>query len=94
VIRTQKRNELMQFLQERGIETLLHYPRILPNLPAYAYLRHKPTDFPVANHLEKEILSLPMYPEMTEEMISYVADTIQLFVKNNFVEAKYAGIAG
>jgi len=93
VIRAKKRNELKQFLADRGIETALHYPRILPNLPAYAYLNHNLTDFPVANLLEKEILSLPIYPEMTDEMIRYVADSILLFVRNNFVSVKYAGIA-
>ena len=92
MIRAQKRDELMEFLKSKGIETVLHYPSALPNLPAYKYLGHNSSDFPVATQLEKEILSLPMYPEMTEDMISYVAGTIKSFVKNNFSKVHHAGI--
>ncbi len=81
VIRAQKRNDLMQFLKENEIETSLHYPTPLPYLPAYKYLNHSPADFPVATLLQKEILSLPMYAEMTEEMSVFVADKIREFYK-------------
>src|SRR5579871_2150363 len=63
------------------IETSLHYPTPLPYLPAYKYLNHSPADFPVATLLQKEILSLPMYAEMTEEMSVFVADKIREFYK-------------
>ncbi|HEY4206314.1 MAG TPA: DegT/DnrJ/EryC1/StrS family aminotransferase [Puia sp.] len=79
VIRAQRRNELMQYLKERGIETTQHYPVALPNLPAYKYLGHTPEDFPVATRLQGEILSLPMYPELTEEMIGYISGEIRGF---------------
>lgn len=79
VIRTDRRDELMQYLKEREIETTVHYPVALPNLPAYKYLGHSPSDFPVASRLQKEILSLPMYPELTEEQISYIAGQIRSF---------------
>lgn len=82
VIRSKKRKELMQYLQEKGIETTVHYPRALPNLPAYKYLGYQPSDFPVATLLQDEIISLPMYPELTEEMIVYVAEQIKNFYKN------------
>ena len=77
VIRAERRDELANYLGAKGIETFVHYPKILPNLPAYHYLGHTPTDFPVANRLEAEILSLPIYPELSEEMIQQVADTIK-----------------
>lgn len=82
VVLAQQRNELMQFLKEQQVETFIHYPTALPNLPAYKYLGHTPADFPVATGLQAEILSLPMYPELTEEMIAYVADTIKRFYDN------------
>lgn len=79
VIRAERRDELMQFLKEQGIETTIHYPVALPNLPAYRYLGHSPADFPVASRLQQEILSLPMFPELGEEAVRYIADKIRLF---------------
>jgi dTDP-4-amino-4,6-dideoxygalactose transaminase len=81
VIRAQQRDELKTFLSEKGIQTMMHYPAPLPFLPAYEYLDFKTSDFPVSAQLQKEILSLPMYAEMTEEMIIYVAENIKAFYK-------------
>ncbi|MBS1659713.1 MAG: DegT/DnrJ/EryC1/StrS family aminotransferase [Bacteroidetes bacterium] len=81
VVRAQQRDELMSFLKDAGVETAIHYPVALPNLPAYKYLGHTPADFPVATRLQQEILSLPMYPELTEEGIAYVAGKIRAFYK-------------
>ena len=81
VIQAMQRNELMQHLKERGIETYIHYPTALPNLKAYDYLGHQPDDFPVATKLQDEILSLPMYAELTEEQIQYIANAIREFYK-------------
>jgi dTDP-4-amino-4,6-dideoxygalactose transaminase len=79
VIRAQKRDKLANFLNSKNIQNAIHYPRILPNLPAYRYLKHSPGDFPVANKYEGQILSLPMYPELTEGMIKYIAEHIKDF---------------
>jgi dTDP-4-amino-4,6-dideoxygalactose transaminase len=73
VIRTEKRDALKKHLAEAGIATVLNYPKALPFYPAYAYLGHKPDDFPVAHANQSRILSLPIFPEISEEMISYVA---------------------
>lgn len=81
VIRCKQRDGLMSFLKDKGIETAIHYPVALPNLPAYKYLGYTPADFPVATRLQQEILSLPMFPELTEEQISYVTDKIRSFYK-------------
>jgi dTDP-4-amino-4,6-dideoxygalactose transaminase len=81
VIRTSQRDKLAKWLADRDIETSVHYPTALPNLPAYKYLDHKPGDFPVASLLQNEILSLPMFPELTEEAIEYIADSIKSFVE-------------
>jgi dTDP-4-amino-4,6-dideoxygalactose transaminase len=82
VIRAQQRDGLMEYLQQNGIETAIHYPTALPNLPAYAYLKTSPSDYPVATKLQQEILSLPLYPELNEEMIRYVAAVIRNFYGN------------
>ncbi len=79
MIRTPHRVELMEYLKAQGIETAVHYPVALPNLPAYRYLGHSPADFPVASRLQNEILSIPMYPELTEPMIANVAEKIRTF---------------
>lgn len=79
IIRAQRRDALAAFLKEQGIETAIHYPTALPNLPAYKYLGHQPTDFPVATSLQHDSLSLPIYPELTKEMIAYTADAIKTF---------------
>jgi dTDP-4-amino-4,6-dideoxygalactose transaminase len=82
VIRSSKRDELKSFLQKKGIQTAIHYPAALPNLPAYSYLKHQPNDFPIASKYQNEILSLPMYPELSKEQIHYVCQTIKSFVEN------------
>lgn len=81
VIRVNNRQALMQYLKDIGIETAIHYPTILPNLEAYHYLGHSPSDFPVANEFQEEILSLPIYPEMTSDMIKFVSNSIKDFYK-------------
>ena len=76
-----KRDALRDYLNEQGISTAIHYPIALPELKAYAYLGLGPNDFPVASRYSKEILSLPMYPELTEEQINYVAQNIRQFLE-------------
>lgn len=82
VIRAQKRNQLMEFLKKQDIETAIHYPIALPNLPAYEYLKHSPSDFPVATRLQDEILSIPLYPELNAEMIQFISDQIRNFYRD------------
>lgn len=81
VIRAQRREELIKYLTQHGIQTQIHYPTILPLLPAYNYLNHIPSEFPVAAAYQDSILSLPMFPELTEEQINYVAESIKAFYK-------------
>lgn len=81
VIRCKERDKLKDYLKSNGIETGIHYPTGLPFLEAYSRLRFKAGDFPVTNKLQNEILSLPMYPELTEKQIEYVADAIKKFYR-------------
>jgi len=81
VIRTKKRNELASYLKSRVIFTGIHYPTALPFLPAYKYLGHKHSDFPIAHQFQDEILSLPMYPELDNDQLDYVVNAIKEFFK-------------
>lgn len=82
VIRTANRDAVREFLKEKGVSTGIHYPTPLPHLKAYAYLGHKMGDFSVSESLAQEALSLPMYPELTEEQVEYIATAIREALKN------------
>lgn len=73
------RDELMKFLHSKGIETGVHYPIALPSLKAYHYLGHKPGDFPNAEKFSKQLVSLPIFPELTEAEVKYVAEKVREF---------------
>jgi dTDP-4-amino-4,6-dideoxygalactose transaminase len=77
VIRTRFRDRIRQYLTNNGIATSLNYPKALPFYPAYAYLGAGPADFPVAFAHQSQILSLPIYPEMTDEMVSRVVAALK-----------------
>lgn len=79
VIRCEKRDLLKTFLEENGVSVGIHYPIALPFLGAYSYLNCSEQDFPVAYSLQSEILSLPIYPELDDEMIVYVCQLIEKF---------------
>lgn len=83
VIRAEKRNELAEWLKKHEIETFIHYPTPLPFLPCYQYLNHTTIDFPVSASYQGQILSLPLYPEMTEKMIIYVTNALKDFYINS-----------
>ncbi len=86
VIRTEKRNQLAEFLKEQGIETAVHYPVALPNMKAYEYLGHSPADFPIASEYQDKILSLPLFPELSEAQIIYAAGKIKEFFANGYAD--------
>ncbi len=79
VIRTPRRDELQHYLTSQGIQTQVHYPRALPFVPAYRRFGHHPDEFPVAWQYQHELLSLPLYPELTETQIRYVAEHLKAF---------------
>jgi dTDP-4-amino-4,6-dideoxygalactose transaminase len=73
VIRTRRRDDLKSYLAERGIECGIHYPVPIHLQEAYRHFGIRHGAFPVAEKCAEELLSLPMYPELTEEQIGYVA---------------------
>lgn len=78
-IRCQNRNNLEAYLNRSGIATARHYPVPLPFVPAYHRLGHRPEEFPVVHQYQQEILSLPVYPEMSIQQLDFVADRIRSF---------------
>ncbi|MEI6949505.1 DegT/DnrJ/EryC1/StrS family aminotransferase [Paraflavisolibacter sp. H34] len=82
VVRTQKRDELQQYLQQLGIGTLIHYP-IPPHLQeAYQHLNLPKGSFPVAEEIADTCLSLPLWPGMEQEQVAAVAAAIKGFFAN------------
>jgi dTDP-4-amino-4,6-dideoxygalactose transaminase len=79
VIRSRRRDELSKYLGENGIGTTIHYPIPIHKTGAYKYLGHKDGDFPVVDKFSGEIISLPMFPGITDEEIEYVARTLKNF---------------
>lgn len=80
---SEMRDKMQQFLHEKGIATGLHYPVPLHLQECFSHLGYKEGEFPVTEKLAFTSLSLPMFPEMTDEQITYVADSIKEFLKNN-----------
>jgi dTDP-4-amino-4,6-dideoxygalactose transaminase len=79
IVETAERDALRDFLTERGIQTGIHYPIPIHLQEAYGDLGLSPGAFPHAERLARESLSLPMYPELTEDQIRTVTDAIREF---------------
>jgi len=79
IARVPKREELQKYLGEKGIGNGLHYPIPLHLQNAYSNNGYKKGNFPVTEKVAPEILSLPMFPELTEEQIGYVVSEIKKF---------------
>jgi dTDP-4-amino-4,6-dideoxygalactose transaminase len=76
------RSELRQCLSSKGIETAVYYPLSLHLQEAYRSLGYKPGDFPQSELAQEQVLSLPMYPEIEQEQIIEIVDTIKEFFKS------------
>jgi dTDP-4-amino-4,6-dideoxygalactose transaminase len=81
VIQVTKRDELQKYLGEKGVATGLHYPIPVHLQSCFASLGHRRGDFPISETLSDRCLSLPMFPEMTEDQVHYVADSIKSFYR-------------
>jgi dTDP-4-amino-4,6-dideoxygalactose transaminase len=77
VVRHSDREGLAERLQEKGVGTLVHYPIPLHLQPAFAHLGGRRGDFPVAERAADEILSLPLYPEMSDAQADAVVDAVK-----------------
>lgn len=79
VVRTERRDELQQYLQQRGIGTLIHYPVPVHLQRAYQNLGYRRGNFPIAERIADTCLSLPLYPGLMPQQIDYVVDCIRKF---------------
>ncbi|MGB9181835.1 MAG: DegT/DnrJ/EryC1/StrS family aminotransferase [Pyrinomonadaceae bacterium] len=77
VVQRDARDELQKRLTEAGVQTGIHYPVPIHLQPAYASLGHKAGDFPESERQAERVLSLPMFPELTDEQIMRVVEAIQ-----------------
>ena len=80
-VRTPERTALQQGLTEQGIQTDIHYPVPANLQPAYADLGYPPGAFPHAEAAAREVLSLPLYPEMPSEAVEHIAQAIRKLVQ-------------
>lgn len=82
VVQHSRRDALARHLAEEGIQTVINYPTALPFLPAYRRFAHQPEDFSVAFSHQSRILSLPIFPEITDEQIRRVVGAVRSFVSS------------
>jgi dTDP-4-amino-4,6-dideoxygalactose transaminase len=78
-IRAQNRDQLQTYLQEYGISTGIHYPIPIHLQKSYQNLEYEKGDFPLTETIAEELLSLPMYAELSDEQIDFVCEKINQF---------------
>jgi dTDP-4-amino-4,6-dideoxygalactose transaminase len=81
VVRTRGRARLQKYLAEAGVGTLIHYPKPPHLQPAYADAGHRAGDFPLAERLSEEVLSLPMGPHLSDEAVGYIVSKLSSFAE-------------
>ncbi len=79
VIRTPRRDELQAHLQDHGVGTAIYYPLPLHLQKCFAPMGHREGDFPHSERASRETLAIPIYPELTDEQLVYVAQQIKAF---------------
>jgi UDP-2-acetamido-2-deoxy-ribo-hexuluronate aminotransferase len=83
ILKKRDRDNFRKFLNSKDIPSMVYYPIPVHLQKAYAYLGYKKGDLPVAEHLCKNIISLPMHTELTEDQLSYICENILTYFKNN-----------
>ena len=81
VIRIQERDALLEHLGQAGIGAAIHYPKPIHCQAAFRYLGYGPGDFPMAEQLAAEVLSLPMYPHLRAQQQEQIVETIRRFLE-------------
>ena len=82
VIRTNKRDQLKAYLEKKGIQTAIHYPMPIHLEKSFQYLGYKEGDFPESKRASREILSLPMFPELKDSEVEKVVKELNKFLIN------------
>ena len=94
VVRLDRRDEVQKYLAQRDIQTGLHYPVPLHLQEAYVNMGYHEGDFPVTEQLAREILSLPMYPQLERAQQTAVADALQQFYDAEVVRKAGPAVVG
>jgi dTDP-4-amino-4,6-dideoxygalactose transaminase len=81
IIRVENRDKCLAYLREKGIGCEIYYPVPFHKQECFSNLGYQEDEFPVSNVAAKESIALPIYPELTNEQISYVVDCINEFVQ-------------
>jgi dTDP-4-amino-4,6-dideoxygalactose transaminase len=76
VVRTRERAKVIELLDEKNISWGIHYPKGLPFLDAYRYKKHTEEEYSVTSRISNEIISIPIYPEITMEQINIICDQL------------------
>lgn len=79
IIQTKQRDDLMNYLAEHGIDSKIHYPIAIHQQEAAAYNKSAKENYPITNQQISQILTLPVYPELSDEQVDYIIETIQRF---------------
>lgn len=87
-IRTKYRDQLKKFLEKNKIPTMIYYPLPLHLQPAFKYWGYKKGDFPKAEKISKEVLSLPIYPELKKEEQNFIIKKIKEFYEKEYNQKK------
>jgi UDP-2-acetamido-2-deoxy-ribo-hexuluronate aminotransferase len=78
-VKNGRRDDLKKFLESKNIPSMIYYPAPLHTQEAYKYLGYKENDFPFTTMLCKEVLSLPIHPDIEQEQLDYIILTILQF---------------
>jgi dTDP-4-amino-4,6-dideoxygalactose transaminase len=82
VVRAQRRDELKDFLAQRGIQSEVYYPLPLHLQECFAGLGYKRGDFPIAELVATQVLALPLFPELTDAQQEYIVDSVRSFFRH------------
>lgn len=83
IIRVEKRNALLEYLRKKEIGCEVYYPVPFHRQECFAYLKCNDADYPVSNNASENSLALPIYPELTNEQIKFVVESVSEFMKQN-----------
>ena len=78
-----RRDDLRKYLGDRGIGTQIHYPVPIHLQQSAEFLGYRKGDMPVTERVASEVLSLPMFAELTDDQLERVADSVRSFMKGN-----------
>jgi UDP-2-acetamido-2-deoxy-ribo-hexuluronate aminotransferase len=85
-IRLHERDKAAEHLMRHGVSTTIHYPFAMHLHPGFSYLQYREGDFPVAERLARETLSLPCFPGMTQDQVAHVATCLKEFCRGDYFQ--------